>query len=350
MCSGEDETMPAPLHAKALVPGDLIMFTAPAGSLEKSRMILAQQRLEAMGFRVRMPRDLFRRKDYLAGSDSERASELMSAFTDREVDAIFPGTGGYGTTRIVDKLDYELIKKNPKVFIGFSDITGLHIAINQRTGLVTFHSPNPQYGLGSEANLTPFSGKWFWRAILASKYVDPISKELRTGYAIRAKARTSGDDGTLFVDVPPAKTLVGGTARGRLIGGNLSVLHSLMGTPFEIEARGRILFLEDVGEAPYRVDRMLSTLRLAGKFDALEGVLLGCFTRRETEDMAGEETTIDDVLTEYFSELGIPVLMHFPAGHVPYNATLPIGALVELDADEQTLRVVENPVVVSRDQ
>jgi muramoyltetrapeptide carboxypeptidase len=148
----------------------------------------------------------------------------------------------------------------------------------------------------------------------------------------------------MYKDVPWPITLVGGKARGRLIGGNLSVLHALMGTPYEIETDGKILFLEDVGEAPYRVDRMLSTLRLAGKFDHVAGIILGAFTARDEEDDWDDDATIDDVLRDYFAHLNVPVLAHFPVGHVRYNATLPIGALAELDATGQTLQLLENPV------
>ena len=153
----------APIFPKALAPGDTIMFVAPAKYLDKDRVMLAKKRLEAMGFKVRLPKNLFRKKGFLGGSDEERAGELMAAFKDPTVNAIFPGTGGYGTTRIVDKLDYDVIRRNPKILVGFSDITGLHVAINQQTGLVTFHSPVPEWGLGSKENLSPFAAKWFWR-------------------------------------------------------------------------------------------------------------------------------------------------------------------------------------------
>lgn len=136
----------APIFPNALAPGDTIMIVAPAKYLDPKRVALAKQRLEAMGFKVRIPDFLFRKKGFLGGSDTLRAAELMAAFADPQVKAIFPGTGGYGTTRIVDKLDYDIIRRNPKILVGFSDITGLHIAINQRTGLVTFHSPNPEGG------------------------------------------------------------------------------------------------------------------------------------------------------------------------------------------------------------
>lgn len=338
------DSPPAPIFPKALAPGDTIMFVAPAKYLDKGRVALAKKRLEEMGFKVRLPENLFRKKGFLGGSDEERAAEIMTAFTDPEVDAIFPGTGGYGTTRIVDKLDYDVIRRNPKVFIGFSDITGLHIAINQRTGLVTFHSPNPEFGLGGEDNLSPLAAKYFWQALLADKRAG--SSPTPSGYVIETKPHDANksDDTSIFEDVPRAVTFTKGKAQGRLIGGNLSVLHALMGTPYEIETDGKILFLEDIGEAPYRVDRMLSTLRLAGKFDKVNGVILGAFTARDDEAKWDDDASIDDVLREYFADLGVPVLAHFPVGHVRYNTTLPIGALVELDADAQTLRVLESPV------
>ncbi|MCI0332822.1 MAG: LD-carboxypeptidase [Planctomycetes bacterium] len=362
--TAHSEPTPAPIYPKALAPGDTIVFVAPAKYLDKDRVSLAKKRLEEMGFKVRLPENLFRKQGFLGGSDEERAAELMAAFADPEIDAIFPGTGGYGTTRILDKLDYDVIRRNPKVFIGFSDITALHIALNQRTGLVTFHSPNPMFGLGGDDNLSPFAAKWFWRALLANSYNDPNfapqragssptpvpqragpSSAPRGGYTIETRPRDGdkSDDASIFDGVPRAVTFADGKARGRLIGGNLSVLHALMGTPFEIDTDDKILFLEDVGEAPYRVDRMLSTLRLAGKFDGVKGVILGAFTAREDEAEWDDDASIDDVLRDYFANLGIPVLAHFPVGHVRYNATLPIGALVELDATQQTLRLLENP-------
>ncbi len=144
--------------------------------------------------------------------------------------------------------------------------------------------------------------------------------------------------------MPEAKTYAEGKAQGRLIGGNLSVVHALMGTPYEIQTDGKILLLEDIGEAPYRVDRMLSTMKLAGKFDHLKGVVLGAFTARDEEPKWDDDESIDDVLRGYFENLGVPVLAFFPVGHVPYNATLPEGGLVELDATAQTIRLLENPV------
>src|SRR6185295_14111047 len=147
---------------------------------------------------------------------------LMAAFSDPKVNAIFPGTGGYGTTRIIDKLDYDAIRRNPKILVGFSDITGLHIAINQRTGLVTFHSPNPEWGLGVEKNLSPFAAKWFWRGMLEKSYAGHSNLASPTGYTIETHAGNPpkpGDD-KLYKDVPHPVSFCDGKGRGRLIGGN----------------------------------------------------------------------------------------------------------------------------------
>lgn len=365
--TAEDDTAATPIRPRALVPGDTIVFIAPAKYLDRERVLLAKYRLEQMGFKVRIPKTLFRKEGYFAGSDDERAAELMAAFADPEVDAVFPGTGGYGTTRIVDKLDYDVIRRNPKVFVGFSDITALHIALNQRAGLVTFHSPLPQYGLGSEENLSLLAAKSFWRALLASSYVkEPThsvaaaegsqpsllsavgSGQWGRGYALDIKPSDPCDceQARFFCDVPLPVTLHEGVAHGPLIGGNLSVVDSLMGSPYEIDTDDKILFLEDVGEAPYRVDRMLNTLRLAGKFDHVAGIILGAFTAREEEPTWNEDASMDDVLNHYFAHLDVPVLAHFPVGHVRYNSTLPIGVPVELDASKQVLRVLEDPVTL----
>jgi muramoyltetrapeptide carboxypeptidase len=350
--AAETQESPAPIFPKALAAGDTIEFVAPAKYLDEGRVALAKKRLEEMGFKVRLPKDLFRKKGFLGGSDEQRAAELMAAFADPEVKAIFPGTGGYGTTRIIDKLDYDVIRRNPKILVGFSDITGLHIAINQKTGLVTFHSPNPEWGLGIEKDLSPYAAHWFWRAILAKSYQDNLNSSEpgrprpRPGYTIYTHSSNDAHlDPKIFNDVPHPVTLRPGKAQGQLIGGNLSLLHAMMGTPYEIQTGGKILFIEDVGEAPYRVDRMLNTLRLAGKFDHVAGIILGQFSAREDEANWDDDATVDDVLADYFAKLNVPVVTHFPLGHVRYNTTLPVGAMSELDAEAQTLRILENPVV-----
>jgi muramoyltetrapeptide carboxypeptidase len=312
------------LHPLRLQQGDTIMFVAPAGNLDKDRMLLAKSRLEARGYHVKMRDDLFAREGYLAGSDDRRAEELMQAFLDPDVKAIFPGTGGYGTMRILDRLDYEAIRAHPKILIGFSDITGLHLAVNRISGLVTYHTPSPMWGLGNKEGLTPFSRKYFYRAITA---------EARGSYRIETP------DG-----VPQPIALGKGRGRGRLTGGNLSLISALEGTPYAIDTHDAILLLEDTREAPYRIDRMLRQLLLAGKLKTLRGAVLGQFTRadsREDQQTEDEQFTIDGILKQYFAPLGIPVLMNFPVGHFPMNASLPTGGQVEIDADRATLLILE---------
>lgn len=328
------------IRPPALKPGDTIAFVAPAGPLERERMLLARDRLVARGYKVTLRDDLFAQEGYLAGSDDRRAEELMAAFLDPEVDAIFPGTGGYGTMRILDRLDYEAIRAHPKVVVGFSDLTALHAALNRRAGLISFHSPNPMWGLGSEDNLTPFSERWFFRA-LEGPVAEPYTIEIPRPLEI-ADAREMPEE-VAIAEMPQPVALGHGKARGRIVGGNLSLLSALEGTPYAIDTRGAILLIEDTREAPYRVDRMLRQLQLAGKLAPLRGAILGQFTRnydREDETRGADPRySVDGVLRQYFEHAGIPVLMNYPVGHFPQNATFPLGGEVEVDADAGVVRV-----------
>ena len=317
------------IYPRALKPGDTIALVAPAGPVIRERIELAITRLEERDFRVKVYGDLYRSHGYLAGDDATRVSELMQAFADQEVAAIFPARGGTGVTRILDKLDYEVIRRNPKIFTGFSDITAIHAAIYSQTGLITFHSPNPQDGIGMPDGLSELSARTFWRAILAESYAKPQS----SCYEIPL---TASEKENLI-------TLNPGLAQGRLVGGNLALVSSVLGTPYEIDTSGNILFLEDIGEHPYRIDRFLSQLRLAGKLDVLSGLILGQFT--DCDPAPGKPSlSLDDIFDDYFSELDIPQLKNFPSGHTSDNATLPLGVEVELDAGEKTLTLLESPV------
>ncbi|WP_197525759.1 S66 peptidase family protein [Pseudobythopirellula maris] len=336
-----------PTKPKGLKPGDTIALVAPCGPLNEERMTLAAERLTALGYDVRTPDDLFRRRGYLAGDDQRRADELTSAFADPEVDAVFPGTGGYGATRMLDLVDWDVVAANPKVFIGFSDVTALHLAIAAKCNFITFHTPTPQYGLGSKDGLHPFSERYFWRSLLAAENVS---------------AEDGGAEGfeyELPADAPSPRTLRPGVATGPLIGGNLTLVASLMGTPYEIDTDGRVLFLEDVSEAPYRVDRMLSQLKLGGKLRAPAAVILCRFTYREPDNEEGDGVadekkkrtqSFDEVFADYFGDAPYPVITDFPMGHGvkgqkwSLNATLPEGALVEVDAGAKRVRLLENPV------
>ena len=311
----------------ALLVGDTIAFCAPSGFLDSVRMSLAETRLEEKGFYIVREDSIYRRWGYLAGTDAQRASELMSYFKDKSVRAIFPGTGGYGSTRILSMLDYDIIKSNPKIFIGFSDITALHIAFNQLANLITFHTPNPMYGLGSKKGLDPISELYFWSLLMNSNdYTYEIPFDL-------------------YGDSLKVQTMVPGIASGKLVGGNLSLICSTMGSVYEAETRGSILFIEDVGEAPYRIDRYLSELKLAGKLDLVNGIIIGRFSRRETE--APDRSTdfkMHQVFQQYFSIMKVPVIFNFPSGHGSKNVSLPLGCIVEINTDYETFKVLEPPI------
>jgi muramoyltetrapeptide carboxypeptidase len=313
---------------RGLQPGDSIGVVAPAGPVNRERIDRALARVHERGFRTKTYGDIYRSRDYLAGDDQARADELMAAFADPETTAVWCARGGYGVVRILDRLDFRVIGRHPKIFIGFSDITLLHIAIQQRVGLLTFHGPNLQDGFGKPDDMPAANERALWQAVMTRESI-----EVENGYAY------------ILSDVDGAhlRPLATGVARGQLLGGNLAVLAGVTGTPFEIETAGRILFLEDISERLYRIDRYLSQLRLAGKLDSLAGVLLGEFNYEEGEQ-AESEPAIDRLFQEYFAPLEIPVLAGFPAGHGQFNLTLPMGAIVAIDADAGRVTVLESPV------
>lgn len=321
------------IYPRALRSGDTIAIVVPASPVNRERLDRAIARYEQLGFRIKTYGDLYRQHGYLAGDDTTRAQELMTAFTDPEVAAVFPARGGTGVTRLLDMLDYNAIRRHPKIFAGFSDNTALHLALQSQTGLVTFHSPHPMDGLGVEAGLSDLSDRTYWGALLADSYYDSTGKLKQAGYEVpltqaERKAITQRH---------------AGVARGRLVGGNLALVTALMGTPYEIDTTNNILLLEDVGEPPYRIDRFLSQLKLAGKLDVLSGVLLGQFTDCVPLDEK-PSLTMETIFQDYFGKLGIPVLQNFPTGHCRDNATLPLNVPVELDADSGRLTILENPV------
>ena len=317
------------IYPELLKPGDTVMFVAPAGPPKREEVMRGKDRIESRGYKVKMRDDLFDVEGYLAGSDERRAEEMMEAFTDPEVKAVICVRGGYGVMRMLERLDFDKIRANPKVVIGFSDITALHAALNRRAGLVSFHGPGPASGLGGEKPPTDFTAEYVVRAL---------------------EAVGDGREFTEYsIEVPESVSKVAafgtGKARGRLVGGNLSLISALEGTPYAVDTRDAILLIEDVNEAPYRIDRILQQLKLAGKLAEIKGAVLGQFT----EDFVREDKLTDDkrfdvtgVLTQYFADAGIPVLVNFPIGHHKQNATVPLGAQVEIDADAKVLRILQD--------
>jgi muramoyltetrapeptide carboxypeptidase len=317
---------PPALRPKRLKPGDTIGLISPAQArYESTPFAIANENLQALGFKVKEGKWLRARHGYFAGTDQQRAEDLNAMFTDKNVDGIIAMSGGAGATRILHLLDYENIRRNPKALVGFSDITALHNAIQARTGLVTFSGP-----MGA-SDWNPFTLSHFRRVLM-------------DGEAVTLKNIPDKEDQLTQVK-DRILTIRGDRARGRLVGGNLSVLNTLLGTPCQPDFRGAILAIEDVDEYIHRVDRMLGHLRLAGAFDKLAGVVIGNFTDCKPGEGYGR-LALEDVFDDYFKPLNIPVFSGSQFGHVKKKFTLPIGLDVEIDADAGTIAMLQ-PAVTS---
>ena len=299
--------------------GDTVALVAPASvTYERLQLQLAVETIEAMGLRVKVGEHVMDRYGYLAGKDEDRAADLNRAFADPEVQGIFAMRGGWGASRILPLLDYDLIRSHPKVLLGYSDVTSLLNALYARTGLVTFHGPN----VTSRWNEFTYSGM---RQLLfdgrAMEYRNPVEVE---------------DD--LVQRENRIQTIVPGTASGPLIGGNLTLMSTLTGTPYMPRFNGHILFLEDVGEAIYRVDRMLTHLRNSGQLERLAGIVFGHFSRVAPSPGLGNFSLMD-VLRQHCEPLGVPCYFGAMIGHVERQSTLPIGISARMDATVGTLQL-----------
>jgi muramoyltetrapeptide carboxypeptidase len=315
------------MKAKLLQPGQTIGLIAPSSpSRDDDDVRMASEVLESLGFRVKESANLYRRTGYLAGSDAERAADLNAMFADDTVDAIFALHGGYGASRILPLLDYDLIRQNPKVLLGYSDITALLSGIFTQTGLITFH------GKVADGNFTDYSLAEFKKVLMG----DPTGAPIGAAPPFAVKAGQVDRENRLVRMVP-------GRAQGQLIGGNLTLLSHLIGTPYLPDFRGKILFLEDVGESVYRIDRMLTQLRLAGQLQRVAGIVLGKFTDCPARYSSGVSLRLTEVLEDRCGGLGVPVLRGLMIGHIADQTVVPVGCLAELDADAGTLRLLEAP-------
>jgi muramoyltetrapeptide carboxypeptidase len=315
-----------PIRPDRLNPGDTIGIVSPAspppdpGNIDRAVTVLEQ-----LGYETRIGSNVRKRRGFLAGDDRERAGDLMKMFADSRVKAIMCVRGGYGAGRILPRLDYRLIRANAKIFVGYSDITALNCAFLVKANLVNFHGPM----LNSD--------------ILRSSFQD---------FALRSFLKVLGQPAAAgSVCAGDSAATVGvlrrGRASGPLLGGNLSLLCSLLGTPYQPNFDGRILFFEDVEEAPYRVDRMLTQLLNAGLLQQVAGIAIGVNVNcKDPKSTQGRESrqTIEDVLRERLRPLHVPVLVGLPFGHVAPNATLPIGVRATLDANRGDLAVTEPAV------
>jgi muramoyltetrapeptide carboxypeptidase len=299
-------------------------MVAPASAtFLRSELEIARESLEALGLRVVIGEHLRERRGYLAGSDEARAADINKHFADPTIRAVLPIRGGWGSSRVLPYLDFKTIAKNPKVVLGYSDITALLLAISERTNLVTFHGPN---GMGRWDTV---SVQYLRRVLFEAEAVTFENPRDRGEFLVQTEHRT--------------QTLVSGVARGRLLGGNLTVLTALLGSPYLPPWDGAILFLEDVDEDIYRVDRMLTSLKLAGVLGKLRGVVFGTCDNCEPGEGYGS-LTLEEVLDDHIRPLGVPSWSGALIGHRMPQFTLPVGAEVEIDATRATIRMLEPAV------
>jgi muramoyltetrapeptide carboxypeptidase len=315
------------IKPKRLATGDTIGIIAPASGAEKEKFDAGVAMLEASGFKTKVGKFARGDRGIFSGTDKERLHDLMWAFTDKDIDAVWCIRGGDGAPRLLPDIDFEVIKKNPKIFVGYSDITSLHVAISQATGLVTFHGP------GASSTFSDYTKTHVFNALTGA--ATPYKIEIADGN--REKSKSS----PLF----KTETVRRGKCRGRLIGGNLSLLAALAGTPYALrDLKGKILFIEDVNERPYRIDRMLTQLRQSTDLKSLAGVALGIFDGCNPPEGKPSQTA-QDVIKDRLGDLGVPVVYGLSFGHIRDQCTLPIGIEAELDADNATLTLVESAVV-----
>ncbi len=304
------------MKPRCVQKGDTIGIICPASQINQNnpRIVKMEEALTKLGLKFKYGKSFYATYGYLAGTDELRASDVNAMFADREVNAILCMKGGYGCSRMVDQLDFELIASNPKILIGFSDVTVLLNAIYQKTNIPMVHGAVGIY-LGNPL-FDDFSLQDFSQMLFANQQGRVLKNPL--------------DD---------AKTIVSGSAMGTLVGGNLSLIATLNGTPYDVSFKDKIVFIEDVDEAPYRIDRYFSQLRLANKLSEAAGFVLGYFTGCEPKD--DTSWGISHLIQQYFATLGVPVVSGFASGHSYPFINLPIGLQVKLDADAKTITIME---------
>jgi muramoyltetrapeptide carboxypeptidase len=314
------------IKPRALRTGDTVGLITPSSYVfDLWKLDQVPARFESLGLKCKFGRNVRARRGYLAGTEAERLADLHTMFADPEVAAVVCLGGGYGTERLLDRIDYDLVRKNPKIFLGYSDITGLHLAFGKRTGLVTFHGP---VGLSA---LPEWTLGYFQRALFSPEPIGPIGNP--------------PESDPLSPEFP-RHTVAPGRARGRTVGGNLTLVSTTMGTPYEIDTKGRILLLEDTGEAPYRIDRMLVQLKLAGKLAEAAGIVWGTCTDCDPSSSSFSiNLSMSELLDELLGDLGKPVLAGVVFGHTKEKATIPLGVEAELDAGARTFAIVEAATV-----
>lgn len=312
------QTERALIKPARLARGDRIGLVNPAtAAFETMPVDILRESLQALGLEVVLGEHYFDTRGNLAGADEDRAADINRFFADTSVKALL-ARGGWGSARVLPHLDLDTIRSNPKVLVGYSDVTALLVGIHARTGLVTFHGPQPRDVLSAE---------WMRRVLFdAEAPLLENPSEIASGLTVQTEHRI--------------RTLRGGKARGRLLGGNLTVLTAIMGSQYLPDWDGAILFLEDVNEAVYRVDRMMTQLSLAGVLERISGFVFGRCTDCDSGTSYGS-LTLEQVLRDHIEPLGVPAFSGALIGHIPKQWTVPLGVEAELDADRGTIQLLE---------
>ncbi len=323
-----NKSIPAIFPNEKILPrriksGDTLGLIAPGSYITGAQLNDSIKSLNELGFNVVYTNNILSKNGYFAGSDKQRASDLNQMFYRDDVAGIVCARGGYGSTRILPLLNFNVIRTNPKVFMGYSDVTSLLCGIYQETGLVCYHGP---VGIST---YNEFTTDYFRKTL-----IDP-----EDNLVLKNPAPESADD-----EYQPL-TIKDGVARGELTGGNLSVVVSLIGTPYDIDTRNKIIFLEEMEEDPYRIDRMLTQMRMAGKFENAAGIALGVFKDCKPSEKSSFDSsfTLIEVLKNRLEDLNIPVVYGMSFGHVKNKFILPVGIKAELDASKQTIMILEKP-------
>jgi muramoyltetrapeptide carboxypeptidase len=306
---------------KKLMKGDLIGLISPASSPDDLSLIESGVRyIEGLGYHTILGKNVGKIRGYLAGTDNERAEDIHQMFSDKKVKAVFCLRGGYGAFRLLDKIDYKIIRNNPKIFVGFSEITALQMAFLQKANLITFAGPMVIPNFSKE--VSSYTEENFWRMITSNKKPGRIK----------------------FPKLNRLSFISPNEAAGIMVGGNLAVFTSLLGTRYFPGLKNKILFLEDISEPPYKIDRMFNQLRLNNAFKKVKGIILGRFEDCKEIDEKKKTLTLEEVCSDYLGSIKIPAIHSFPHGHIKDMVTLPIGIRIRLNAAKGYLEFLESVV------
>jgi len=310
------------LKPKAIKRGDLIGVIAPASApVSQEKIDKGAEYLERLGYRVKLGKNVRAVRGFLAGTDQQRADDINEMFGDKHVSAIIAVRGGYGTPRLLPLINYGLVKRNPKIFVGYSDLTALQLAMFTKSGLISFSGP--MVGVEMFKGIDPFTEESFWKLVTSTKKLGMVRNP----------------------DERPLEKIWKGKASGILLGGNLSLISSIAGSPYLPSFKNSILYLEEIEEECYRFDRMMNQLKLAGIFKDTKGILIGELTDVKPSDTTKPFLTAEEVLDDYLSPLKKPILKGLVYGHVARKLTMPVGIRAKIDANKCSLEFLEPAVV-----